>query len=450
MRKRRWIGFLLAAVLAGAGATAALGLDVQLKYVKFPEFNRENPNAGQAAFYPRSMSFRGGSPDEYKKPAGDWKLPNLISQYPIYYQASIAGEKRLMVFDQKDAKDNYTRLYFDANGNRDLTDDPPIDGEYEKKGGWAYQGVDFPIVEATLKQDGREAKYAFQPVLQQIDFWKKTHANVMIGIGGACWHEGEGELNGKRFRFAIQDGDSNGRFSDFASIPKPDPNDANVIYPSGDRLFVLPEGKGNYSNSAPLCNRLSMGNKVYEVAVDQAADKLILTETKDKLPAIRIPDGIRQVLLASGDLTLTALDPAGTINAPAGRFRLISYAGVIKDPQGKKWEIEATATGKTPAMAADASGENPLQIGPPFKARAAVPLWQMENIKQSKQINGGQVQLEFAVYDAADRQLNALSCNDANVNFEKSKTNPGWPKEPNFRILDAAGKPVATGDFEYG
>lgn len=448
MKKRMLNGMLLGGLIACLAAPGARAVEVALKFAKFPEYSR---NASQQEFS-RSLSFYGVSAASAKRPAGDWKLPKLTSQFPIYYQMSFGGENRLLIFDQKDAQDNYTRLYFDANGNRDLTDDKPIDGVFDKKDGWMSQGVEFPVVEFTLKVQDKEAPYAFQPILSDILAWKKNHQTVMIGRSNACWYAGECELDGKRMRVALLDSNANGRFDEFSSVFNLGQDPDALALASGDQISISPlDGRGGVAGTTVLCNRISIGPKVYDVAVDMAAGKMTLNETRDKLVNIRIPKGYGQLMLFSetGGRSLSVLNPAETMTVPEGKYRLISYSGNPKDEQGNQWSIAAYATGKTPYLAADPQNPNPLRIGAPFTALARVPSYDIENAKRTPQI--AQVSLSFVLLDAAGRQVNSLSCYTPQATgFEKSTQSTNMPKEPSYQILDSKGKEVALGTFEYG
>ena len=48
---------------------------------------------------------------------------------PIFAYFTFGDTEQLLVFDVRSYEDSvYNRIYFDANRNDDLTDDPPIDG----------------------------------------------------------------------------------------------------------------------------------------------------------------------------------------------------------------------------------------------------------------------------------------------------------------------------------
>lgn len=455
MRRRRWRGGLLAALLAGLTASGGWAIEVPLKFVKAPE-----QVTGQAdrEFFPHCWAFNRDATKTL--PAGNWKLPKLIAKEPIYLLAQFGPDKRLMVMDQNGEKDtHYTKLYFDANGNADLTDDKPVVGKFASDNGWPYKGNNYPNVECTLKGVGRELPYVFQPIVQQVDDWGKQNSSTMVGLSVACWYVGECELEGRRYKLGLYDNNRNGRFHDFCRLPKRQSKASDTIYLEGDRLFIwAADGKGSWSNGAPLSKRLCAGSKVYDVGLNMQAGKLILTETKDKLVAIRIPKGIEQLALMgeSGDQVMAAVNPGETLNVPEGRYRLLSYNGKLADADGNTWQLEARATGKTPFVAADPKAENPLLIGEPITVAARVPGWMMVNIKNGGEQALKEVRLECALRDAGQRQISSLqnwegmNKPSAKSAFKRSTKRPDMPAEPTYEIRDSKGKKVTSGSFEYG
>lgn len=254
-------------------------LKVPLQYVKAPELN--SPQESKE-FFPRNLSYLEGKPEAYKLPPGSWKLPKLVSRYPIYYQIRIGDETRLMIIDQNFADDFYTRLYFDANGNRDLTDDPPLHGVSEQWGGINQQDVNFPIVEFTLNHGEGPLKYAIQPNLHDVGDWMAHHKTANVGYGVACWYVGECDLDGGHFRLALYDHNGNGYFDDFCAAGETWNALDQSPNPSGDLIFIMPRGsKGDWSSSVPLTQRLNIGKRVYEINIDMAHGMLFLTPSKE-------------------------------------------------------------------------------------------------------------------------------------------------------------------------
>ena len=101
------------------------------------------------------------------------KEPKYQSKQPLRAVAMLGGKPYAFAIDQKDSKSTaYSRLYFDANGNGDLTDDTPIDvkanpasASTAAAGERAVVDVsvshEFPQVKAMLDIGGVKVDYAF-------------------------------------------------------------------------------------------------------------------------------------------------------------------------------------------------------------------------------------------------------------------------------------------------
>ena len=112
-------------VLYGILAAHAVGdgLEVPLEYVKFPE-RRTSYLPGGIAYPEKSLT----------PPEGDWKLPELTGEHPVFARLGLGEGEYLMILDRK-ARDEgfYTRLRIDTNLNRDLTDDPVVEGTFRSQ-----------------------------------------------------------------------------------------------------------------------------------------------------------------------------------------------------------------------------------------------------------------------------------------------------------------------------
>ena len=97
-------------------AVSAWAIDVPLTYVK----HSDGEGPGQGGGFQQLVLTTA-------PPGSDYKLP-AVSGPRWFALASIGGEKRCFLFTAKKAGDPpCSRIFFDADGNRDLTDNPPID-----------------------------------------------------------------------------------------------------------------------------------------------------------------------------------------------------------------------------------------------------------------------------------------------------------------------------------
>ena len=144
-KMRRFSRVLLAIFLGFSLLTATFAIDVPLKYQKHP--------AASEDFYPSGSN---GFTVTLKKPSGDWKLPALLSARPLYALVKIGDTERLCVLDrQKEDSKLYDRIYFDSNGNSNLTDDLIIDGNIQSGPENRYGMLEFPAVDTKIEVDGK-------------------------------------------------------------------------------------------------------------------------------------------------------------------------------------------------------------------------------------------------------------------------------------------------------
>ena len=133
---------------------------------------------------------------------------------------SSARQKFGFVLDQKDEKSKgYDRLYFDLNGNGDLTDDRPIDAASTKQLPVivaSYTQSHFPRVDLSIDVDGKKLDYSF--FLELVTYGSGEVRYVSASLTAAVYRRGEITLDGKKWTVALLDHNSNGRFDDLTSL----------------------------------------------------------------------------------------------------------------------------------------------------------------------------------------------------------------------------------------
>lgn len=145
------------------------------------------------------------SPD---KPAELKKAPELVS--PLYGTIPFGGKSYLVVVDEPEGHD--AKIYVDANGNGDLTDDPPV--EWNKKQYSGQNGAQLtnymgkiqlplaagikPVSLGAYRFDKNDAQRA---ALKNILFYYSDYA-----------YEGKITLGGKEYRAMLADDNATGDF----------------------------------------------------------------------------------------------------------------------------------------------------------------------------------------------------------------------------------------------
>jgi hypothetical protein len=445
MRKKLLlIGIMALAAGLSPGASA---LDVPLKYEKMPA--ALDPNA----FFPYGG---GGVLATSVKPAGDWKLPPLITDKPYYALFTLGDKKHLLVTDKKNIGEKFfTRIFFDCNGNGDMTDDKPIDGTVQDGGGAppgdGYFNVEYPQIDVTITADGAQLPYSVKLYLygqMQSGGVTEVHISFMV----ACAYRGEFTVGGSRYSFWLCDRDGNGRFTDHAKIP--DRKDAPAhasMYPEGDLIYLTDGRKLNYNDGLSLGDLLLVGGALFEARIEPSKGKMTLTEIRNGLSPLKLPIKPERLSLftVDGNHCLMAYKPAGdVIMLPAGKYRLMEYHLFRKDAQGDLWRLYAMGTKETPATAVAPNSGAVLPFGEPY-----VPVVDLPRGDYPPGAGGERTYLTFNVTGAGGEVLTGLTRLEGTatrIPLSKTRGRENYPKEPAYTIVKPDGEIVAKGSFEYG
>ncbi len=454
------------ALLVGLALPAA-ALDVAIEYQRYPsqEEQQKEREEGKSVFRPW-----GSGSLELKKeaPEGDWKLPKLVAKRPIYAEVTLGDSTFLLVYDKQEAGDTfYNRVYFDANGNRDLTDDPAVDGDVsEYNDGQNYYGR-FPALDTIFTLGGVKLPFSFMP---QINYWSQQSGakawgswfkrllskkpvdvkfeNVHAYYSVNCCYGGEFVLGDAAYTVLLGDTNGNGLVDDTFSLPEGDFSMA-YIYAQGDQFFLRKEAALTFYDGLTLGQTLYVQDTLYQVAIDTPGKNMTLTPVAEGLGTLSLAAAPERLNLHthSGQCVM-AFRPGKTIRVPADSYRLLSYQLYRNDPQDDRWHLQAGGgkEGQVVSLAANATA--PLALGEPFTPRVDLARWAMENIR-----SGGtkEVRIEFNLYGAAQEVVTDLSrLSGKATDITMSPENPSRPLEPAYRILKKDGEIAAKGKFEYG
>jgi hypothetical protein len=421
-----------------------MAIDVPLKFVRYPDKTEE--------FYP----YGSGRPDmKLQPPAGDWKLPELLSEQPVYMMTKLGDTERLMVFDRQEAGDSfYNRIYYDANGNRDLTDDKAIDGTFKQENSFTF--VEMAAVETEISVDGKTLPYSFLPYLLGYNLdrlrdsgleEKTINRNIIFYLRPHCMYTGSFQQGGKEYHITLGDTDCNGRFSDgfkvrkFSSaIPRRMP-----IFGEGDHFYISAAEELSSFDSQYLGKWLVIGESLFEVAVSTAEKKITLTPVTKGLAALRLNVRPEILTLHTEDENncVMMIDPAETVNIPEGKYRLLYYKVHKQDAQGDLWRLCASGSTESPYLTVDTSNGAACRIGEPY-----VPFVEARNINPTRG-----TYLMFNVEGEGKELLSDLSHikgEKTEIPLSEAEGATQRPKEPTYRIVKADGEIVAQGNFEYG
>jgi len=367
-------GRLAAAVLVAlCVARGASGLDVTLEFEKYS--SRED-----GTFRPYGG---GGARFLLECPEGDWKLPEFASDSPLFALIQLGDGKRLAAIDRKTPRsDFYDVLYFDANGNGDLTDDSAIRGDGQAFSGGRYHMTEFPALETTVEAGAASLPYVFLPrVSCFVQEGEKLTPKYMaergdLYLGVQCAYRGRFELGGQPYFVIVNDRNGNGRFNDPVSLMQVRVTGSlQPLYPQGDEVYLGESQAFDYYDGMPLSSLLVLGGRVYEVAVDVPAGKMTLTPYEQPLASLRLGMEAERLTLCSEDGTrcINMLRPGKQVMVPAGKYRLLSYQAQRNDGQGDLWRVVAMATTDTPMFEVAAGSNGTLKFGEPYVPVVSVP-----------------------------------------------------------------------------
>ena len=255
----------------GSKRSPAVTCELELRQLEPPGGESENPaDAIYRLVDPQScyINLAGGSQAadddllvEFRKVVK--KEPKYVSKEKVRAVATLGGKAYGFALDKKDDKSRpLSRLYFDFNGNGDLTDDPPIDAQADAAS--AAPGNDnndnfassFPHLKVVLDIGGAKVDYAFSfdvyGRLRESNVFDGGH--VQVSLTPAVCREGHVELNGKKHRLVLLDANTNGKFDDKMEVSHIGEERGGRVYAqTGDVLLIDPDGKAD-------ADRLANGN----------------------------------------------------------------------------------------------------------------------------------------------------------------------------------------------
>lgn len=437
-------------ILLGFCFTAALfAIEVPLKYEKYPDSLKSFLPSGsvQLKIRPRGIPL----------PGDPWTFPHLNTENPVYAFAKIGDMERLFVLDIQNANDTfYNRLYFDANGNHNLRDDPVFDALPTSKTDRGYSSMRFPAIETSIEVDGKSLPYSFRPVISgymtQMAQVKSNNQNINRYMNFRllvnCAYSGEFQIDGQKYRLILGDKNCNGRFDDRLTFLPSDKIIGRIqtnIFARGDSFYIT-SGEKIESYDEQVCGDwLLVSDRLFEVSINTAKGLLSLTAISENLASLKLAMKTERLSLYTEDSKhcLMIYKPAKEIKIPQARYKLLSYEVFRKDEQGDLWRLCAAATKETPVMTLGES-QSVYEFGEPY-----VPIVDVQKM-------GGRLDRFFLMFNVEGKakelltDLSHISGTKTHILLSKRKNLGHRPKEPSYKIMKAEGKFVKSGFFEYG
>ncbi len=416
-------------------AAAAGALDVELTYQTRPEENQ--------GFFPYGSQSAKAS---LAPPDGDWKLPSALVGTPMYLTVALGERPHLLVLDKEDETDPfYNRLHFDANGNRDLTDDPVHTNKPSISG--TRLSVRFYRINATVALQGKEWPYlftahfyAYQRDGGQGGPWQPDTGPFRAYINSDSAYHGTFALDGAAYDVWLGDGNANGRFDDLFEKADMGKGPINGV---SDFLFLTgtPEQTG-YSHSHVLGRHLVFGKKVFTVEIDTPGGVMRLTPVVEEPATLSFPKDLASLQMYEPDTgaVVTIIPDGKRAPLPPGKYQLLRYRLLRKEAKDAQWELAAAGTTEGPTVEAAAGDSAEVLLGEPFAPK----------ITPSAPTGATQTRLSFAVYGCGEERVSNLRLVNGKSKVKLSSSDSNRPAEPTYRIVNAEGEVVASGRFEYG
>jgi hypothetical protein len=278
------------------------------------------------------------------------KLPVLQADQPSFaeWKTSMVPSGRIwMALDKSDPQDEYDRLYFDANANGDLTDDP-VYQTYRRERGVSFLG---PVKAVFPGPDG--------PITYHLSVELQTLAgHSYCFLGPACWYEGQITVGGVQRQCVLRDRNINGAF-----------NDKSLGLSDSIRI-----GEQTGLNDGAVGNYVEVDSQLYKLEVARDGAWVRLAEAGEvSYGTVRLAGDI-STFIANGENGSFLRQPEkGLFKLPVGEYRVDSWTVAHEDDAGAKWETSGVMPpNRTFTFTVARDDEAKLSLGEPIRATLQV------------------------------------------------------------------------------
>lgn len=432
--------------------------DIKLKYFRYPD-KREG-------FQPYGYcSTRGQFDCPLKK--SKVKLPELKCKKPIYYLLKIGDKEMLVILDFKNTNDDfYNRIYFDANANKDLTDDPVFDGKIKIRklsSDRKYCTVAFDPTDLKIEVKKKELPYSFIISLSCYEYnnfniseLTKKNLSRMVSFRCRlnCCYKGKFKINGKIVNIVVADYNGNGYINDVISQREMSssysPQKYRKVYAEGDDFYLTTDKNISYDDALKLGQYIFLNNKLYKVDIDVPNCKMSLTQVKDGLSSVSLSMEVKTMMLYNKNQSKSIMvyNSGKTINIPVDRYKIYNYKVLRKDAQGDLWQLAAGATGDTPYVKISGTGKNELKFSEPYTPIAHAGSYSKMMVEKGKP-----AQLSLVI-EGINKEvvsgLERIQGKRTKIKLSKERGSENLPKEPSFKAITKKGEIVKEASFKYG
>jgi len=447
-------GVAVVLITVGDARTETFDLETKRLPSSFMKVSSSKDAAFLSRYYQRFYS-SGGS---YVRTPGQTEFSKVVVKEPKYqYARPFKGVAKLgnqelgFVFDvassasstTRSTRVRYTHLYFDSNGNGDLTDEKAVEAE-SNSSSYSY----FPRVDVAFDVEGGRLEYALY-----MRAYSSSSGYSRAYLYGAAYREAEITLNGEKKRVVLVDSNSNAQFDDAVSIVT---RSDGTLYPSSssDMLFIDPDpSKGTLNGvQQPVGKLLNIAGHFYDMELSPAGDKLTLTPSTVPVGYVSNPNkGVNALVHGDQGILRVSADDSGKSPLPVGEWKLLSYtidgtakteteeegsllntlsAALVQSSSSTRTYISARAKKDYTAVNVREGETVDLPFGPPYKP--------VVKVSRTSGSSGNRVAYLSLSFVGTGGEI----CSGIMVNGSR-------PKEPEFTITSAEEK-VAQGKFRYG
>jgi hypothetical protein len=350
--------------------------------------------------------------------------PEYKSDKPIYYAAHFGNGKNtvftLVLDESKGPGKGYDTIYIDGNGDR------RIDAAKEQFsihiGDPAHSDsirVRFQVTSGSVT-----APYGVSLSAFKYSDAKSVVPSIHANLRDSSYYVGEAVFEANKCKIAVADLNCNGTF-----------NDVEQDIFRGDRLFIDLNGKGGFKDghgqqqdSFPYGGFTRIAGQWYSIVVSADGGRVEITKARPPLGKIAAPRQIAAARLNSATQPLDLEFGDGSASAVAGTYRVhrLSLLAERESPGG--WTLSANFAGREPEVTIREGETTRLHAGLPLKVEPQVAADEDRTLRIGLRITGAGGE----IYHWSPKERGS----------EASKAG--------YRILDPAGKEVASADFEFG
>jgi hypothetical protein len=411
------------------------------------------------------------------------QAPKALSAKPLFGQTQMrasgqaGSSSQLLIFldESKGTGQGYDRLVLDLNGNGDLTDDPVFERSSEGPRGsnpGYEQAVFGPIELPADKVQGiwRPRLYAEMYLYNkgELSNYDTTQPRQIgqLRLQAGNYLETTVEVNGVKQKFGVVDGNCNFRIGDSVTIHKimrraGDPG--SWYMSSGDFYLRDRNNSGQFERTATGTDAEMYSSLIY------FGGKPFSTQLAADLKSIKFEpfSGPVGELVSKGKLSdlimgwekakdqWEALAPDmvdGKAVVPTGSYRISSCSVGAKKPDGG-WVKAQSSEVPDKTIAVEAGKATTLEYGLPLALEVTANKQRADQSGSSGIMGAARALFGSSTSSSQDWMLR-MDLKIAGAAGEKysgfSSSDGSAVSPPRFQVVDAAGKEVATGNFEFG